>query len=185
MIITKAKNSGDLYQWTKDHIVWKMAQWLRKKMRTWRHAGRERRKRWIILLKKIFLSKNLNWYKSSPLSFKFFPLFSNFPYSLLNFPKYSFKFSQIFFQIFPNILSNSFKFSQIFFQIFHIFIQIFPNFLSNLLNVLVHLPLHKPLAWVKMYLRVSWEPSGAKVTEIYSRRLPALERFYRETKCSQ
>ena len=30
----------------------------------------------------------------------------------------------------------------------------------------------------------AWEPSSAKVTESYSRHLPALERFYRETNFS-
>ena len=32
------------------------------------------------------------------------------------------------------------------------------------------------------YKILAWEPSSAKVTKSYSRRLPALERFYRETK---
>ena len=31
-------------------------------------------------------------------------------------------------------------------------------------------------------ITLAWEPSAAKDTKIYSRRLPALERFYRETK---
>ena len=31
---------------------------------------------------------------------------------------------------------------------------------------------------------IAWEPSAAKVTKSYSRRLPALDRFYRETKFS-
>ena len=31
-------------------------------------------------------------------------------------------------------------------------------------------------------LKLDWEPSFAKVTKSYSRRLPALERFYGETK---
>ena len=30
-------------------------------------------------------------------------------------------------------------------------------------------------------LQLAWEPSSAKVTKSYSRRLPALERFNRET----
>ena len=34
-----------------------------------------------------------------------------------------------------------------------------------------------------MYL-LAWEPSAAQVTHSYSRHLPALERFYRETKFS-
>ena len=34
------------------------------------------------------------------------------------------------------------------------------------------------------YIKLAWEPSPAKVTKSYSRRLPALERFYRETKFS-
>ena len=34
----------------------------------------------------------------------------------------------------------------------------------------------------KTYKILAWEPSSAKVTKSYSRRLPALERFYRETK---
>ena len=33
-----------------------------------------------------------------------------------------------------------------------------------------------------IYALLAWEPSAAKVTECYPRRLPALERFYRETK---
>ena len=36
----------------------------------------------------------------------------------------------------------------------------------------------------KNYKVLTWEPSAAKVTKSYSRRLPALERFYRETKFS-
>ena len=31
---------------------------------------------------------------------------------------------------------------------------------------------------------LAWEPSAAKITKSYSRRLPALERFYLYTKCS-
>ena len=34
-----------------------------------------------------------------------------------------------------------------------------------------------------MYI-LAWEPSAAKVTKSCSRRLPTLERFYRETKFS-
>ena len=34
------------------------------------------------------------------------------------------------------------------------------------------------------YINTSLEPSGARVNKSYSRRLPALERFYRETKFS-
>ncbi len=36
----------------------------------------------------------------------------------------------------------------------------------------------------KFYYKLAWEPSIAKVTESYFHRLPALERFYRETKFS-
>jgi len=32
------------------------------------------------------------------------------------------------------------------------------------------------------YITLAWEPSAAQVTHSYSRRLPAFERFYRETK---
>ena len=31
-------------------------------------------------------------------------------------------------------------------------------------------------------MKLAWEPSAAQVTKIFSRRLPALERFHRETK---
>ena len=34
------------------------------------------------------------------------------------------------------------------------------------------------------YIKLAWEPSAAQVTKSYSRRLPALERFYRHTKFS-
>ena len=33
-----------------------------------------------------------------------------------------------------------------------------------------------------LYFRLAWEPSAAQVNHSYSRQLPALERFYRETK---
>ena len=99
MIITKAKNSGDLYQWTRDHIVWKMAQRLLKKWEPGDVLVEKGEKDELFYFKKKFLSKNLNWYKSLPFSFKFFPF--SFKFSL-----FSFKFSQIFFQIFQNILSN-------------------------------------------------------------------------------
>ena len=33
---------------------------------------------------------------------------------------------------------------------------------------------------LSFYDTLSWEPSATKVTQIYSRRLPAPERFYRE-----
>ena len=33
-----------------------------------------------------------------------------------------------------------------------------------------------------LYYTSNWEPSAARVTQIFSRRLPALERFYHETK---
>ena len=35
-----------------------------------------------------------------------------------------------------------------------------------------------------MLSTIAWKPSAAKVTKSYSRRLPALERFFRETKFS-
>ena len=43
-----------------------------------------------------------------------------------------------------------------------------------------------PAVWpviANIYI-LSWEPSAANVTKSYSRRLPALERFYWETKFS-
>ena len=38
---------------------------------------------------------------------------------------------------------------------------------------------------LKSLLELACEPSAAQVTKSYSRRLPALERFYRETKFSK
>ena len=37
---------------------------------------------------------------------------------------------------------------------------------------------------VSLYSWLDWEPSATQVTKSYSRHLPALERFYRETKLS-
>ena len=34
------------------------------------------------------------------------------------------------------------------------------------------------------YVKLAWEPSAAQVTYSYSHRLPALDRFYCETKIS-
>ena len=36
-----------------------------------------------------------------------------------------------------------------------------------------------------LYYALAWEPIAAQVTKSYSCRLPALERFYRETKFTQ
>ena len=36
----------------------------------------------------------------------------------------------------------------------------------------------------QLYLKLAWEPSAAKVTKSYSRRIPEIKRFYRETKFS-
>ena len=36
----------------------------------------------------------------------------------------------------------------------------------------------------KNYKELAWEPSAATVAKSYSRRLPALENFYKETKFS-
>ena len=37
----------------------------------------------------------------------------------------------------------------------------------------------------ELYIMLDWEPSVAKVTHSYLRHLPALGRFYRETKFSK
>ena len=37
---------------------------------------------------------------------------------------------------------------------------------------------------LRFYLKLGWEPSASHVAKNYSRRLPALERFYRESKFS-
>ena len=42
----------------------------------------------------------------------------------------------------------------------------------------------KHILQLYIHIQQAWEPSAAQVTNSYSRRLPALERFYRETKFS-
>ena len=57
-------------------------------------------------------------------------------------------------------------------------------FLPSVLN-LVFVKIQINFCWrlcMFIYIKLVWEPSAAQVTKSFSLRLPALERFYRETK---
>ena len=69
----------------------------------------------------------------------------------------------------------------------HIYLSIY---LSVYLSIYISISIDLFIYHLSDYLFIcpiyilAWEPSAAKVTKSYSRRLPALEQFYRETEFS-
>ena len=51
-------------------------------------------------------------------------------------------------------------------------------------NICKKRPTNEPTEGLSLYAVLAWEPSTAKVTKSYSRRLPAFKRFYRENEFS-